>query len=71
MESTPAPHFLGRNAVCEPAEALRAKVSLVLPSRPDWNGVAADFGAIFFKKSGGAKTAFIAFRGQVVFLGQA
>ena len=31
----------------------------------------ADFGAIFFKKSGGAKTAFIAFRGQVVFLGQA
>ena len=30
-----------------------------------------DFGAISFKKSGGAKTAFIAFRGQVVFLGQA
>ncbi len=48
MESTPAPHFLGRNAVCEPAEALRAKVSLVLPSRPDWNGVAADFLHDFF-----------------------
>ena len=48
MESTPAPHFLGRNAVCEPAEALRAKVSLVLPSRPDWNSVAADFLHDFF-----------------------
>ena len=43
VESTPAPHFLGRNAVCESAEALRSKISLVLPSRSDWNGVAADF----------------------------
>ena len=31
----------------------------------------ADFGAIFFKKWGGAKTDFMAFLGQVVFLGQA
>ena len=31
----------------------------------------AGFRTISFKKSGGAKTAFIAFRGQVVFLGQA
>ena len=30
-----------------------------------------DFGAISFKKSGGAKTDFVAFLGQVVFLGQA
>ena len=28
----------------------------------------ADFGAIAFKKSGGTKSAFIAFRGQVVIL---
>ena len=31
----------------------------------------ADFGAIFFKKWGGAKTDFMAFLGQVVLLGQA
>ena len=31
----------------------------------------AGFGVISFKKSGGAKSAFIAFRGQVVILGQA
>ena len=31
----------------------------------------ADFGAISFKKSGCAKTDFVAFLGQVVFLGQA
>jgi len=31
----------------------------------------ADFGAISFKKSGCAKTDFMAFLGQVVFLGQA
>jgi len=31
----------------------------------------AGFGAIFFKKWGGAKTDFMAFLGQVVFLGQA
>ncbi|WP_277614938.1 hypothetical protein [Flintibacter muris] len=31
----------------------------------------ADFGAIFFKKWGGAKNDFMAFLGQVVFLGQA
>ena len=37
-EQAPAPRFLGRNAVGEPAEALRPKVSLVLPSRPDWRG---------------------------------
>ena len=30
-----------------------------------------DFGAIFFKKWEGAKTGFMAFLGQVVFLGQA
>lgn len=40
--------FSGRNTVCKPAKTLGAKVSLVLPSRPDWNGMAADFLHDFF-----------------------
>ena len=51
--TTPAPRFLGcdflgRNAVCEPAKTFGAKVASILPSWPDWDGVAADFLHNFF-----------------------
>ena len=35
--------FLGCDTIGEPAEALRPKVSLVLPPRSNWNSVAANF----------------------------
>ena len=40
--------FSGRNTVREPAKTLGAKVAPVLPSRPNWDGVAADFLHDFF-----------------------
>lgn len=40
--------FSGRNAVCKPAKTFGAKVAPILPPRPDWDGVAADFLHDFF-----------------------